>query len=189
MPAARPKQQGEKEREVDERANDRSMLLMSERNGRDLAGNEPIDDRNRDPSRNHANRIPSDIPDPHRLQREAQPDEQDSGDDDLPRSQAWDHSLRVLKRMAGDGGTDRRHQDRGRYRGEEKMQSSETRIEAEQETQHGTHPFRCTWPQIAFRAVNRGDCKRKSASSRFTGSLKSDRPLASGRHSGLGNRT
>ena len=37
------------------------------------------------------------------------------------------------------------------------MQSAETRIEAEQETQHGTHPFRCTWPQIAFRAVNRGD--------------------------------
>jgi hypothetical protein len=44
MPAAWPKQQGEKEREVDERADDRSMLLMSERQGRNLAGDESIDD-------------------------------------------------------------------------------------------------------------------------------------------------
>jgi hypothetical protein len=132
--AAWPKQQGEKQREIDERADDRSML-PTERDGRDLAGNESIDDRNRDSSRNHANRIPSNIPDPHRVQREAQPDEQDRGGEDLPRGQAGDHCLRrVLERMSGDGETDHRHQDSGRNRGEEKMQSSEARIEAEQET-------------------------------------------------------
>lgn len=52
----------------------------------------------------------------------------------IPFGALWSACLAIAK-------GDHRHQDSGRYRGEEKMQSSEARIEAEQETQHGTHPF------------------------------------------------
>jgi hypothetical protein len=78
MPAAWTKQQGKNEREVDESAEDCSAL-MPERHGREFGGDEPNDDHNRDPHRDDANRIPSDVPEPHRLQRDRQPRVEDGG--------------------------------------------------------------------------------------------------------------
>src|SRR5262249_30515289 len=79
---------------------------------------------------------------------------------------------RSLKYVSDHGEVDHDHQDRDHDRAEEKMQSAEARVEAEQKAQHGVTLFRRSWPQRAFRAVNRGTRLQKPVSERLTGSLK-----------------
>src|ERR1700730_18911722 len=105
----------------------------------DLAGNQLIDDEERDPRRDNADRVPSDIPDTHGLQREGDPQEYEDGDDHRPRNQAdgWIRSPGcVLDRIARNGETDCGHHHSKGNRAEEEMQPAEPGIETEQETQH-----------------------------------------------------